>query len=1070
MGDFGRLAWVGRVGVPPALFRILRNKHGRQFAWLRFEILGCAGQDAEHGKQDAHPTPRTVFMKLLAVTICINYADYLECVIENRRHFDRWMIVTVPTDRATHELCAKHGIECMDSAVLEADGRDFNAVDNKGPVLNEGMDALFWSEPQTGKSESLSTWMVVVDADVLLPRDFRQRVQALPLEAGFLYGMSGRKICETREQFETLRACEPWDVMAERNSQALGYFNLFCPDVRPDRCVIRSGESVWEHDDYLFTTSFAPERRRVLPFTAIHLGNYGKNWRGRVSGSFTLADGSTADLPASESAKSGVQHAAVLGYFPGGRWREIAGHAKTVYLVDEFEIHSMSGSAMVEADRAVLREKFAEETAGMNNLVLLWSAGLDAMAMVQDGSLDLLYIPGEVSPDMLRRVMPHWLPKLREGAMVCGDVYGLPHWGNATHSISLIFGPPDGVQGGRWWKKFAQGNTPVLAHKSVGVERGIVFVHAGSHEMEKLIVAVFAARKYWNGPIHVRNHGAEDEAMLIALARLGATVEWIGAQAIPREEMLWRACLGSRFERSLVLEREHLLMQEPSFRMEQVVAGLGQVFAGEEPFLCEPVGNEGSRRIAKVRSAQALAHDGGECDVLLCKGEPSEWSEPAWERWCEVEAETTEFLAREIRVAGDTTIVTIVTPEDAGDFQRNWLTWKFAKTPVVIVLVDVPLEGFWIPGAEAVRITEERGDSATLARVFARLAEDCKTGRVLFLSPLAAALPGAELWPDLPEERSGVHYPEIAREEPGITGNHFMPTCCFALIPKTALAEIGAGGCGELCDQVIRILESAKYAGKVEFADLSKIGWRFPAVLRFSGAEKFAPQVARDIIRPREDGLLQLADDVVVITLPERKDRQARVTEMMAKENLWFRFVPGVRVTDKDIEPFEISEVGKQNFKMVAGFEKYLRWMVGCRRAHLREFEAAKKAGLKSLLIIEDDAMLNEGWLENLQQALAELPPGWLQLHYSAADFRPATEASPHLKRLTGAYQTTAILYSEAGVEAALNCIRHSRSEIDHWMGNHLHPFGNSYIVNPIIAYQFGGVSDIMSYDRGVTR
>jgi GR25 family glycosyltransferase involved in LPS biosynthesis len=105
----------------------------------------------------------------------------------------------------------------------------------------------------------------------------------------------------------------------------------------------------------------------------------------------------------------------------------------------------------------------------------------------------------------------------------------------------------------------------------------------------------------------------------------------------------------------------------------------------------------------------------------------------------------------------------------------------------------------------------------------------------------------------------------------------------------------------------------------------------------------------------RENGLVQLADDVVVISLPDRIDRQERISGMMAEENLWFRFVDGVRVEDTDIHQFEISEVGRREFKMVAGFDKYLRGMVGCRRAHLRELEAAKAAGLKSLLIIEDD-------------------------------------------------------------------------------------------------------------------
>ena len=40
-------------------------------------------------------------MKLFGVTICINYSDYLECVLGNARHFDRWLVVTVPEDAQT---------------------------------------------------------------------------------------------------------------------------------------------------------------------------------------------------------------------------------------------------------------------------------------------------------------------------------------------------------------------------------------------------------------------------------------------------------------------------------------------------------------------------------------------------------------------------------------------------------------------------------------------------------------------------------------------------------------------------------------------------------------------------------------------------------------------------------------------------------------------------------------------------------------------------------------------------------------------------------------------------------
>ena len=253
------------------------------------------------------------------------------------------------------------------------------------------------------------------------------------------------------------------------------------------------------------------------------------------------------------------------------------------------------------------------------------------------------------------------------------------------------------------------------------------------------------------------------------------------------------------------------------------------------------------------------------------------------------------------------------------------------------------------------------------------------------------------------------------------------------------------------------------------FSNATEMGWRFPAVYLWQNNQSSLPKPATTISRRRVDGRWQLADDVVVISLPERSDRQERISAMMERENIGFRFVEGVRVTLEEIEPFEVAEVGRQNFKMMAGFDKYLQGMAGCRRAHLRELEAARAMGLRSLLVIEDDMQLEEGWLDRLQAALAELPGGWMQLYFSSSDFGPSVQVSPHLRRLGASYQTTAILYSEAGIHAALNCLRRSRSDIDHWMGLHLHPYGNSYAIHPRIACQRGGVSDIMSFDRGTT-
>jgi|SoiMethySBSTD1v2_1073268.scaffolds.fasta_scaffold568913_2 hypothetical protein len=213
----------------------------------------------------------------------------------------------------------------------------------------------------------------------------------------------------------------------------------------------------------------------------------------------------------------------------------------------------------------------------------------------------------------------------------------------------------------------------------------------------------------------------------------------------------------------------------------------------------------------------------------------------------------------------------------------------------------------------------------------------------------------------------------------------------------------------------------------------------------------------------------KLADDTLIISLPERTDRRQRVAALFSRENIPFRFVDGVRVTREEITEKEISELYWAPFKEEAGWDAYLKAAIGCKRAHIRCLQYGIEAGLDSLLIMEDDVALRDDWYPAFLRAYADLPPGWLQLHLSAASIRPSLPVTPHLRRLTFACQATAILYSRDGIEAALNCSIHAKAEIDWWMGLHLHPFGCSYIVEPPITYQTGGYSDICGTIRGET-
>ena len=395
-------------------------------------------------------------MKLQAITICINYADYLECILLNRNQFDRWVVMTCAEDTATRDLCERHGLECKVSKVLKENGSDFDAATAKWRVLNEGLDLL----DQAG-------WAVIVDADVLLPCHFRERVEEMLLLPGFLYGAEGRKVMETREAFEQGRECEPWTRLLGRTTTIIGYFNLFHLGALPNRYPARlpAGDRA-AHDDYRFFAAFAEERRATLPLTVIHAGPSRMNWSQRRTPLFqrngetdatkqrTGAELETMFTALTSRLKGQKPSAASMGYFPGGRWRRIAERCERTWLVDEYGVHEPREHPFGAADTRVLTRLFATEAEGLDALRLLGPRRADYLSGVKDESVDLLYLPGEVSPAWLAEILPPWKAKLREGAMVCGDLFGLTHWPEASWAISLLLGPPLKVgRDGFWWRE-----------------------------------------------------------------------------------------------------------------------------------------------------------------------------------------------------------------------------------------------------------------------------------------------------------------------------------------------------------------------------------------------------------------------------------------------------------------------------------------------------------------------------------------------------------------------------------------------------------------------------------------
>ena len=179
---------------------------------------------------------------------------------------------------------------------------------------------------------------------------------------------------------------------------------------------------------------------------------------------------------------------------------------------------------------------------------------------------------------------------------------------------------------------------------------------------------------------------------------------------------------------------------------------------------------------------------------------------------------------------------------------------------------------------------------------------------------------------------------------------------------------------------------------------------------------------------------------ILVINLPERTDRLSQFHEEMWKTGMTkVAHIPGIK------EP-----------NAVLGFN----------HAQHNALEAAEG----NTLILEDDVVFKE-W-NHLPFALYELPLDW-DLCYLGANvvgtnlcsWEPPIQYTQHLKRVTQAWTTHAVAYSQQGRDKILKDWDFKNGQIyDDYLREHLDKL-NAFIVSPMVADQRPGRSDIWNQD-----
>jgi hypothetical protein len=232
-----------------------------------------------------------------------------ETLRENLPLVDHVVVVTSPEDGETQEVCQRHSVPFVmtqdhlrhGTANTEVFGGN---MFNKGRLIRRGFDQI-----------SAKDWILHLDADVVLPRQFRRLLEVANLDPECIYG-ADRQDVKGWNQWQKLKgSVGPWDNHAHENAHwfhpyfpigsrwvssihgfaPIGFFQLF-----HGRAILRGGHHIRNYpihhgnaarSDVQFALQWDRNQRLIVPeLVVLHLCSenaaMGANWNGRSTKRF----------------------------------------------------------------------------------------------------------------------------------------------------------------------------------------------------------------------------------------------------------------------------------------------------------------------------------------------------------------------------------------------------------------------------------------------------------------------------------------------------------------------------------------------------------------------------------------------------------------------------------------------------------------------------------------------------------------------------------------------------------------------------------------------------------------
>lgn len=199
-------------------------------------------------------------------------------------------------------------------------------------------------------------------------------------------------------------------------------------------------------------------------------------------------------------------------------------------------------------------------------------------------------------------------------------------------------------------------------------------------------------------------------------------------------------------------------------------------------------------------------------------------------------------------------------------------------------------------------------------------------------------------------------------------------------------------------------------------------------------------------------------DQIYIINLDKRTDRWKHIQHQMEKLGIknYTRF-SAIRLEKKDI-PIEYY----QHYK--CGIPGYAEGATGSKMSQIEVMKDAQLKNYDKILIIQDDAVFREGANEIFDKAINQLKNiEWDVFRLTAYHILKPIFVSENLVKLTGSYSSLAYITKSSIRKVYIKTVLISGKEMDVFSRENIQPKYNCYCINPCLAWDKPGFSNIAS-------